>query len=439
MVGAVALLVIGLVSPSLSLYSGNDVVDLTPKNFDKEVLKSDAVWMVEFYAPWCGHCQRLVPDYTKAAKALKGVVKVGAINADEHRSLGGQYGVQGFPTIKIFGLDKKKPEDYQGQRTAQGLVDGAMAAAKKVVSARLGGKSSSSGGGSSGGSNSNAGPGEGKDVVELTDGNFRKKVLNSDKGWLVEFYAPWCGHCKTLAPQWADAASQLKGKINLGALDATQHGSIAQEYGVQGYPTIKYFPPGASEPEEYNGGRTASDIVRWAEEKAADNIEPPEVVEAVSPEVVSKGCEEHPLCVIAFLPHILDCDAACRNGHIENLAKLGDKYKKKQWGWLWAESMAQMDLEQAVDVGGFGYPAMVVLSHKKMKYSVLTGGFSYDGINEFLRDISFGKGRTNPVRGAKMPKIKKTEPWDGKDGQLPEEDDIDLDDVDLDDIDHVEL
>jgi protein disulfide-isomerase A6 len=41
------------------------------------------------------------------------------VNADEHRSLGGQYGVQGFPTIKIFGLDKKKPEDYNGQRTAQ--------------------------------------------------------------------------------------------------------------------------------------------------------------------------------------------------------------------------------------------------------------------------------------------------------------------------------
>ncbi len=41
------------------------------------------------------------------------------MNADEHRSLGGQYGVQGFPTIKIFGLDKKKPEDYNGQRTAQ--------------------------------------------------------------------------------------------------------------------------------------------------------------------------------------------------------------------------------------------------------------------------------------------------------------------------------
>ena len=73
--------------------------------------------------------------------------------------------------------------------------------------------------------------------------------------------------------------------MNLGALDATQHGGIAQEYGVQvqimmecivictrmlsyqGYPTIKYFGPGSSDAEEYSGGRTAGDIVKWAEEK----------------------------------------------------------------------------------------------------------------------------------------------------------------------------
>merc|ERR1712013_678310 len=226
------------------------------------------------------------------------------------------------------------------------------------------GKSGGGGGGSS--SNANAGTGEGKDVVELTDGNFRKEVLmEKETGWLVEFYAPWCGHCKNLAPAWADAATKLKGKMNLGALDATQHGSTAQEYGVQGYPTIKYFAPGSSEPEEYDGGRTADAIVKWAEEKFAENIPPPEVVEAVSNEVVAEACEKHPLCVMSFLPHILDCDAACRNGHIDNLKKLGEKYKKKDWGWLWVEAMAQPKLEEAVDVGGFGYPAMVVLSHKK--------------------------------------------------------------------------
>merc|ERR1712142_604048 len=411
--------------------------ELDPKNFQKEVIKSDSVWIVEFYAPWCGHCQRLVPDYTKAAKALKGVVKVGAVNADEHRSLGGQYGVQGFPTIKIFGLNKNKPEDYNGGRDAKGLVDGGLAAAKKMVNAQMGGKTGG-GGGSGGSGNANAGTGEGKDVVELTESNFRKKVFNSENGFLVEFYAPWCGHCKNLAPHWANAATELKGKMSLGALDATVHGSIAQEYGIQGYPTIKYFAPGSSEPEEYDGGRTADAIVRWAEEKFAENIAPPEVLEAVSSNVVEGACEKHPLCVISFLPHILDCDAACRNGHIDNLKKLGEKYKKKDWGWLWVEAMAQPKLEEAVDVGGFGYPAMVVLSHKKMKYSTLTGSFSYDGLNEFLRDLSYGKGRTTPVRGASLPKLPTIDAWDGKDGQLPvEEEEYDLSDVELDDKDEL--
>lgn len=60
-----------------------------------------------------------------------------------------------------------------------------------------------------------------KDVIELTDENFEKMVLNSEDMWLVEFYAPWCGHCKNLAPEWATAATDLKGKVKLGALDAT--------------------------------------------------------------------------------------------------------------------------------------------------------------------------------------------------------------------------
>jgi len=51
--------------------SSSEVVDLNPANFDRLVIQSDAVWIVEFYAPWCGHCQQLVPEYSKAATALK--------------------------------------------------------------------------------------------------------------------------------------------------------------------------------------------------------------------------------------------------------------------------------------------------------------------------------------------------------------------------------
>lgn len=89
-------------------------------------------------------------------------------------------------------------------------------------------------------------------------------------------------------------------------------------------------------------------------------------------------------------------------------------------------------MESALDIGGFGYPAMAVINAKKMKYSILRGSFSRDGINEFLRDLSYGRGNTSPVKGQELPKIVKVEPWDGKDGELPQEEDIDLSDVDLD-------
>ena len=85
--------------------------------------------MTRFYAPWCGHCQNLKPAYEKAAKSLNGLAKVAAINCDEenNKAFCGNMGVQGFPTLKIIRPTKKpgKPvvEDYQGPRSAKGIVD----------------------------------------------------------------------------------------------------------------------------------------------------------------------------------------------------------------------------------------------------------------------------------------------------------------------------
>lgn len=76
-----------------------------------------------------------------------------------------------------------------------------------------------------------------------------------------------------MAPEWAKAAKELKGKVKLGALDATAHQAKAQEYGVQGYPTIKFFPAGVksrNDAANYEGGRTSGDIVTWALEKYSD-------------------------------------------------------------------------------------------------------------------------------------------------------------------------
>ena len=115
--------------------AADDVVTLTPDNFAKLVDKSKSVWIVEFYAPWCGHCKRLTPEWKKAATALKGIAKVGAVDADAHSALGSKYGVQGFPTIKIF--VNGKSVDYDGGRQASDIVAGVHSEIQKAAKARM--------------------------------------------------------------------------------------------------------------------------------------------------------------------------------------------------------------------------------------------------------------------------------------------------------------
>ncbi|KAH9413457.1 Protein disulfide-isomerase A6 [Dermatophagoides pteronyssinus] len=405
----------------------SDVIELTPTNFQSRVIDSDDIWIVEFFAPWCGHCKNLVPEYQKAAKALKGIVKVGAVNADEHQSLGAQYGVRGFPTIKIFASNKNKPIEYQGQRSAQGFIDAGFRELRNIVDSRIGKKSSSSGGGGGGGKSN--------DVIELTESNFDEKVLKSDDLWLVEFYAPWCGHCKNLAPIWSEVATELKGKVRVGAVDATVHQSLASRFEIRGFPTIKIFAAGKKDgsAEEYNGGRTKSDFVTFALEKLEETLQPPEIVQLTKgTEQLKESCENSQLCILSVLPHILDCQSKCRNEYLDILRRTAERFKKNQWQYLWMEAGAQPDLESALDIGGFGYPAMAIINGRKMKYSLLRGSFSYEGIGEFLRDLLYGRGSSLPLRSNQLPMVIETEQWDGKDGQMPVIDDIDLSDVDLD-------
>ncbi|OAY35052.1 protein disulfide isomerase-like 2-3 [Manihot esculenta] len=391
------------------------VVQLSPSNFKSKVLNSNGVVLVEFFAPWCGHCQKLTPTWEKAATVLKGVATVAALDADAHKSLAQEYGIQGFPTIKVF-VPGKPPVDYQGQREVKPIAEFALQQIKTVLKERINGKST---GGSSEKSESAS--------VQLNSRNFDELVLKSKELWIVEFFAPWCGHCKKLAPEWKKAANSLKGKVKLGHVDCDAEKSLMSRFNVQGFPTIFVFGADKDTPIPYEGARTASAIESFALQQLETNVAPPEVTELTGPDVMEEKCGSAAICFVAFLPDILDSKAEGRNKYLEQLLSVAEKFKSNPYSYVWTAAGKQPDLEKRVGVGGYGYPALIALNVKKGAYAPLKSAFELEHIIEFVKEAGRG-GKGNLALGG-TPEIVKTEPWDGKDGEIIEDDEFSLEEL----------
>lgn len=109
---------------SFEFYKNSNVIELHPSNFDELVLQSDQIWVVQFYAEWCYYSKRLISEYKKLATILKyNNVNVGAMEAHGDDPFYNRLNLKGFPTIKVFNVDKSLPIYYKGNRTAEDIAN----------------------------------------------------------------------------------------------------------------------------------------------------------------------------------------------------------------------------------------------------------------------------------------------------------------------------
>jgi len=168
---------------ALGASAASSVLDLVPQNFDKIVLKSNKPALVEFFAPWCGHCKTLAPIYEELAQKFdfaKDKVSVAKVDADTEKELGRRFGVQGFPTLKWFDGKSEAPEDYNGGRDLESLSEFIIQKTGIRVKTKKAAPSA---------------------VEVLNDKTFQAEI-GGDKNVLVAFTAPWCGRKPILSSKF---------------------------------------------------------------------------------------------------------------------------------------------------------------------------------------------------------------------------------------------
>lgn len=208
----------------------------------------------------------IVAEFTKSAKTNKGKFLYVTVDSDEEENdqVLEYFGITSSdtPTVRAIqmsedSMDKYKPENAEFSaevfdKFVGGVLDGSVG--KFLMSEEI--------------PASNDG-----NVKVIVGKQFSEIVKVQDKSVLVMFYAPWCGHCKTIKPIFEKLGEHFKDseKYEIGSMDATANEVDGEE--IQGFPTIKFYPAGSESSIDYKGGRDLESMIKFVE---SDGTEQPE-------------------------------------------------------------------------------------------------------------------------------------------------------------------
>ncbi|KAI0368478.1 thioredoxin-domain-containing protein [Pilatotrama ljubarskyi] len=258
--------------------SETELLVLNPDNFESTI--SDGVWFIEHFSPYCGHCRRFAPTWKQLVeetekKADPGI-HLAQVNCAVNGDLCNKNGVTGYPQMNLY-RNGQFVETYTQSREFDLLTayldahaepsnppaPAATAApepqivekdllAEELVRSKQDVNPTGT-------------------VLSLDEKTFKQNV---DKGGLfVKFFAPWCGHCKKLAPIWTQLGSAMQHKLAIAEVNCEEHGALCKQEGILGYPMLVYYGGKGAGKTEYTGGRKLEQLKAFADKVSGPGVQ----------------------------------------------------------------------------------------------------------------------------------------------------------------------
>jgi thioredoxin 1 len=199
-------------------------IDISDNDFEQRVIQSTIPVVVDFWAPWCGPCKAIAPALAELASEYDNRMAVVKVNTDEHQQWMARYGIMAIPTLLFF-------KDGQLVKRMQGA--GSKRALKNAFDEVL----------ASGQSTSEPATSQGQ-PINISDSDFEQKVLRSELPVVVDFWAPWCGPCRAVAPILGELAGEYAGRLTVAKVNTDEHQQHAMQYDIMAIPTMLFFKGG---------------------------------------------------------------------------------------------------------------------------------------------------------------------------------------------------